>query len=728
MRKLQSLKVFLSPTIIWTGVLSVVVLLALWLRLQGAGTLPPGQFTETDAYLFYHQAEIVSKHGSLPANDAQRWFPLGRDNSQTLNLYPTVLGYTHKILSAVFADVSLYKIVLFAPAICFCIGLAAICLFCYHTEGGGFALCVTTILATLPGTIERSAAGFADRDAWCLMLGVLAIITYLCARRTENDSKRLVWTLASGFLMFLGGISWEGFGIFLAIILSIELWQFLTTDTEDGLPYYALWVFCFAVPLYLTSPMYRGAAAEATHLISPIISNLSQIMLVPPLILLGIRALRHVLLRKTALASKPHLVSYGLMFGCLSLVLFAIWMQRDAFTAWRQNPLTNNVGELVPPDIGYWPFRYGSIFLMGSIGAAIAPVWHWGRTAHRLAYAIAAFALTAFFRQPLNALFGEGTGNAFFGIAVAACMLFGCRLAITINRSSTESSEKPKSSQHTMLAMLLWFFVWIALARGAKRFDFFIGIPLAFFTTTLCRDIATWLTDIARHPKYTTDAFREILSQQRLKNGIAAVLGIATLFWGPTGGHIGRSYLAATDLRHASPGNSELAYTLEWMKIHLPPSSVVAAEWSYGTQLNVLAGVKTIIDSDHYIPHWIHLYQDHVQSTNNEAEALEFLLTHGATHMMITHQQPENTLLRGNPNLSDAFIPRYPQDDFETANVRVWELNYPPNIKTSSIYLQTYLGTHPEVPPETSTEMQPETHEIHSETHSETSTETQPTH
>lgn len=681
------------------------MLLALWLRLQGASTLPLGQFTETNAYLFYHQAEIVSKHGSLPASDTQRWFPLGRDNSQTLNLYPTVLGYAHKILSTVFTDVSLYKIVLFAPAVCFCIGLAAICLFCYHIEGGSFAFCVTAILATLPGTIEHSAAGFADRDAWCLMLGVLSVITYLCARRMENDSKRLVWTLASGFLMFLGGISWEGFGIFLAIILSIELWQFLTTNTEEGLPYYALWVFCFVVPLYLTSPVYRGAAADTTHLISPTISNLSQIVLVPPLVLLGIRVLRYALLRKTLFASKQRLVSYGLMLGCLALALFAIWMQRDAFTTWRQDPLTNNIGKFVPPDVEYWTFRYGSIFLMGSIGAAIAPVWHWGRTAHRLAYAIAAFALTVFFRQPINTSFGEGTGNAFFLIAAAACILFGCRLAITTSRSPTESPEKLKRSEHTVLAMLLWFFVWVALARDAKRFDFFIGIPLAFFTATLCRDIATWIADVARHPKYTTDAFRELLSQQTLKNGIAAVLGITTLFWGPTGGHIGRAYLAATDLQHASPGNSELAYTLEWMKIHLPPTSVVAAAWNYGTQLNVLAGVKTITDSDHYIPHWIHLYQDHVQNTNNETEALEFLLTHGATHIMITHQQPDNTLLRGNPDLSDAFIPRYPQLDFETANVSVWELNYPPDLNINPIYLQTH--------PETHTEIHSETHPAH---------------
>ena len=51
-----------------------------------------GQFTETDAYLYQHQASIVSETGSLPARDDRRWVPLGRDTTQSLNLYPVVLG------------------------------------------------------------------------------------------------------------------------------------------------------------------------------------------------------------------------------------------------------------------------------------------------------------------------------------------------------------------------------------------------------------------------------------------------------------------------------------------------------------------------------------------------------------------------------------------------------------------------------------------------------------
>ncbi|MCG9134249.1 hypothetical protein J5I95_21520 [Candidatus Poribacteria bacterium] len=49
--------------------------------------------------------------------------------------------------------------------------------------------------------------------------------------------------------------------------------------------------------------------------------------------------------------------------------------------------------------------------------------------------------------------------------------------------------------------------------------------------------------------------------------------------------------------------------------------------------------MKTIIDQDHYIQHWIHLFYRHVFSAQSNAEALEFLKTHEATHLMLSAQE-----------------------------------------------------------------------------------------
>lgn len=117
-----------------------ILLLAFWIRVQGVERLPDGHLTETDAYFYYWQAQLISEHGHLPARDMHRWLPIGRDLGQTLNLYGYVLAYTHKAMAVVFPNVTLYHVSVYMPVLCFCIGLGALYIFLYHTYGLIFQL------------------------------------------------------------------------------------------------------------------------------------------------------------------------------------------------------------------------------------------------------------------------------------------------------------------------------------------------------------------------------------------------------------------------------------------------------------------------------------------------------------------------------------------------------------------------------------------------------------
>ena len=162
----------------------------------------------------------------------------------------------------------------------------------------------------------------------------------------------------------------------------------------------------------------------------------------------------------------------------------------------------------------------------------------------------------------------------------------------------------------------------------AIRYDFFIGIPIAIGT-------AAALTH-----SHTTDDTIEVLGKPWNTKIVTAAtaLGMTAilLFWTPAGGYAIRTVHAASK-RPPMPGNNTLAKTYVYMKNKLPAdTTVMAANWGYGSQMNVLGGVKTIIDQDHFIQHWIHLYYRHVFCAQSEQEALEFLKTHQATHLMIT--------------------------------------------------------------------------------------------
>ena len=150
-------------------VLCGLLCLTCWIRVQGVDRIPDGQFTSNDAYLFYRQTQTITDQGGLPVRDMDRWLPLGRDNGQMLPCFAYALAYTHKL----FPGILLYQIQRYFPTIYFTLGLGVLFLFLTRCYGVLFTTLVALLLATVPGSVERSAAGFGDRDAWCWHLGFL---------------------------------------------------------------------------------------------------------------------------------------------------------------------------------------------------------------------------------------------------------------------------------------------------------------------------------------------------------------------------------------------------------------------------------------------------------------------------------------------------------------------------------------------------------------------------
>lgn len=699
--------------------LVVILFVSVWIRLEGATGVVSDQFTETDAYLYQHQAQIVSDQGHLPGRDLRRWVPLGRDTRQSLNLYPIVLGTAHRLLSFLFPGVSVYALVVYAPVFCFCVGIFVFCVFLAGTQGWGISLWVGVILATLPGTIERSASGFGDRDAFCLLLGISAVVTYLVSLRQSDRRWRCLWTLLSGFVMFLGGLAWEGFGVFLSVVVCVEVWRFLSLETEDGLSYFALWVLSFVPPLYLVSPAYRSGMGWSTHVFA--------FMLLPPVAVLAVRLLRYGVLEKSpwveTLSTYKRGISLGVLLFGFSVAGVYLLSIRETFAlttvAFGNTPLMQSIGELSDPHFEYWIHRYGSVFLIGSVGISLMPVCRYGRLGGPLSVALGAFCMTVFFRQPIASVCGGSMADGFFGCSLLAVLVTFIHLAwkLEVRPEGSDPSGRHFSSSPskadasgagvdpvitgviaflrvdvlTSVAMLAWGLFWLALARAAKRYDFFIGVALAYFTATLIRDVAGRVCATLRDSKWTTPALQEKLSRRFFNEvSVSVVLLCGVLVWSPFGGgHVFRTHAAAAHMRTALPGRGELAAAYAWMKTHLPQNAVVAAEWSYGTQLNVLGGVKTIVGPDHYLPSWIHLYHQHVERAKNEAEVIDFLFSHDATHlMMTTEKQAEGTLLRRG-RLSGVFVEVYPEADFENAPVKVWQLQYPAGLQTQTEYLKT---------------------------------------
>lgn len=605
--------------------LCAIVLLACWIRVQGTSRLPDGQFTSNDAYLFAGQAQEIAEQEVLPARDMRRWLPHGRDNGQIFPLYAYTIAYTHKAIGWISPKLTLYHIQVYISAICFTLGLGVLCFFLARVYGITFAAIVTLLLATLPGSIERSAAGFGDRDAWCWMLGIFAIISHLWKEGMEPGPRRWIATILAGFTVFLGGLSWEGFGFFVLMIVGVELWKFCSTDTEQHLKEYLLYILMFAPWLYLISPAYRSGSGFSTHV--------AALMLLPPLTVFVLRGVRYLLLKYVEqLRPHPQKLAWGLTLLGIAAGVGYIFMQAGTFaeTAYpfRESQLMQGIGELGDPNFRYWSGRYGAVFVLGSLGLITACLYLWKWKSLPLVISLVLFVGTTFFRTQVNGWISEDTCNTLFFISLGLAVL-----SFAVACFQKERSENELVTLAT-LATLAWFLLWVGLARGGKRHDFFIGLPIAYGTAWLLYFSPVHLIQRLKDAEILYSSVRE----KRATAIFAVIVLVPVLFWTPIGGHATKSVYAAARMRPPVPGQNSRSEAFKWMHDTLPRESVIAANWDYGTQLNVLGGVRTVVDSDHFLPHWIHLYYRHVFSAQDTREALGFLKTHKATHLMLTER------------------------------------------------------------------------------------------
>ena len=594
-----------------------ILFISFWIRIQGSerlhlksGDEKVGLFTGTDAYLYHWQAKEIAERGYLPARDKHRWLPLGRDNRQLLSLYAYLIAYTHQA----FPWLSLYHIQLYAPILCFTLGLGVLFLFLSRACGFIFASIVCLLLASLPGSVERSALGFGDRDALCWLFGVLTITSYLWKEQMAYGRRRWFVTGFAGFTVLLGGLSWEGFGFFVIIILSAELWKFCTTDTEHHLKEYILWLFMFVPWLYLITPVYRNAYGFSTHV--------AALMLLPPLTVFVLRGTRYLLLRYIEyFRAHAQKLAVVLTFLGIAAGVCYIFSQSGTFEttafAFKESRLMKDVGELIDPHFEYWSTRYGSIFVLGSIGLILSSLSLWKSNGIPLVCALFLFIATTFFRGPVSEWISAGLCDTLFLISLILTFLW---LGIACLRETAAKNEL------LTIITLVWFLLWVGLARGGKRYDFFIGLPIAYGAAWTLWTVPTYLIQ-----KLTSHRLHRWITA-----GFTFAVLIPILFWDPFGGHAQRSVDAAAKWRRPTPRVKTTIRAFHWMKAIRSQETVVAASWEYGTQLNNLGDVKTITDSDHFIPHWVHLHYRHAYCAQDEREALTYLKTHNVTHLMLT--------------------------------------------------------------------------------------------
>jgi hypothetical protein len=205
---------------------------------------------------------MILQRGKLPKRDMMRTAPLGRDNSEQFTLYPYALAYAFRVLKPIIPSLTLDRAAMLYPVLTFIPILILFFLLVRHLTDAITALYACIALSVTPGFIFRTMAGFADRDAFTILLFLLALYLFCRSQRARTFLREGCLALLSGITTGLMGLSWAGVGLLTTIILIWNL-LYLLTDRFTGRHYllYCLW-YLPAMGFMLPHPGFHRHLSE----------------------------------------------------------------------------------------------------------------------------------------------------------------------------------------------------------------------------------------------------------------------------------------------------------------------------------------------------------------------------------------------------------------------------------------------------------------------------------
>ena len=162
----------------------------------------------------------------------------------------------------------------------------------------------------------------------------------------------------------------------------------------------------FVPTLYLFSPAYRQGSGFTTHL--------AAFVLIPPIVLLGLRCLRYFLITVSPFSKRLRLhartVAFLLIVGTCVIGFCYLLSQGGDFSQktvpFHPSRLMQTVSELKDATYLYWILHFGGVFLLGSIGLLVITIHKWEKIGTVLVFPLALFILTTFFRETPHEVFG----------------------------------------------------------------------------------------------------------------------------------------------------------------------------------------------------------------------------------------------------------------------------------------------------------------------------------
>ena len=633
--------------------LAIVTWLAVKIRTSNLGGLrdvTTGGWTlgpDLDPWLFHRWAEYIVEHGSLYANDAMRYVPLGFDTTKELLLHPYMIAWFHSIAS-VFGSTSVTQSAALFPAVIF--GLTVIAFFFLvrrtFTESLGskqanvIAVIASFFLSTIPTLIPRTVAGIPEKESPGFLFLFLTFYLFLVAWQSKTRKLRLTFATLAGATTAMMALVWGGYVyLFVTIGLAVFLAFILGQVNREKAYLYGLWLLSSSVFMFPFSERYHPHVLLSSATTGFAFGILFIIIVHQVIFSTSLRKRLPDLLRTIPkpLASTIIAILLGII---LTTAIFGLnFVPSKATNVFNQlvKPVTDRLGSTVAENrqpffqewsgsfgpifkgtipLFFWLFFTGSVYLFYHMLAMLKKK---ERIVLTLSYLF--FLVAIIFSRYASSSQWNGTNTKSLLLYAAGFIVFGyVSLRYWLRYHKKGEAETLRKINFSLLLLFSFFFFSIISARGAVRLIMVLVAPASIIVGYLM--VNSFLrTHSLRKSTFKTIAwiFVAII--------LLAAISSGNFFYKAANG---------TAQNHV-PGayNQQWQKAMSWVRTNTPASAVFSHWWDYGYWVQSIGLRATVLDGGNAISYWNHLMGRHVLTGTNPDLALEFLKTHESTHLLI---------------------------------------------------------------------------------------------
>ncbi len=669
-KRKEKVKTLFKGNLIYYIILAVITFLGFYIRTRNidklkdittnSWTLGP----DLDPFLFLRWAKYIVKHGSLMTIDMMRNVPLGFNTAGEMKLLAYMITWFYYFLN-IFKDITVTYAAILFPTIMFAFTTIAFFLFTrkiFYKENKRtkniIALIASAFFIVMPSLLSRTIAGIPEKESAGFFFMFIAFYFFLSALESKTIKKSYLFALLTGIATACMGLIWGGvMFIFITLSISMLMAFILGKVKKREFTIYTIWLISSFLIMRPFSTRYT-----IVNLLSSTTTGLAFAVLgifIIDLLLFKIEPIKEKitikLKRKTKLPNRIlSLVVSGVILIILASLIFGpgfLFSQinevsnaliepsetRFSFTvAENAQPYfegwANNFGPVIKGiPLYFWIFFIGTIFLFNLL---IKKMRKKERVILTSAYTI--FLISIIFSRysgskRLMGILFNGTNTMsvlfyFFGVFV---FVFSFAYFYWKRYKQKELSVLKEFN----IGYILYFIVLtlgIIGARGAVRLIMF----LAAVSPVAVACFSVKLYDISKKEK--DDLMRII------KWVILIVVVISLLY---TFNFYYKGIKASAE--NFAPGTYQWQWqkAMQWVRENTPPTlieneefkggTVFAHWWDYGYWLQSIGNRATVLDGGNAIVYWNHLLGRHVLTGKSETEALGFLYTHNATHLLI---------------------------------------------------------------------------------------------